>query len=1192
MKKLSTRLLCLMLVLTLLLSSMSSCRFIFGNKNNSSNNSTNQSTVVPNGNGNNNNNNPHSCSWTDIDELVEPTCTADGIVIYECTCGKKQFKILKAPGHDFGDWKVVTNAACDTFGEEERVCLNCDNKDTKSIDKIEHIYTVVEEEINQVLTRTYSCTLCDDTFSLASTLTENFEEIEAQRLSNCSNDFSFYVICGEDESYIRKNLRIFDAYYEGTEYENSENALCSYSLTETDENLWLVTPTKQYTPGDTYKAVRSGGVVFKDYGLKDLTFSIFKETTKIIEVNESLIFIQNLENRNPGYYPYTIDFSENSDTYWLTLKKIDGLKVGDVICVGPATNIDEVFGNINQKNTFGKIATMEYIESEKFYLVALDIPSMSEVFDKIDIYTSNIEDFGEIEINATDYTDNVVERLLTDEDFISFAGASYATTLEYLNERQLATPLSTFKEFLNSIHIDHGKSIGLNCNEDNILSAKTVIVGEISIPVMLDSSNPNSNIGTIVISFEACVSLDYLDFIILCNDNDKAKLSIWKLITNLKIGAEQSVTVSFNFNVEMSIEYSMDAKPYVYNLATDTYHFGGCKTVSSIKLGNRVWLYTEDFVAGIIEGGINTSKECKSCKPVSAITTDYFVLNQKSNTIHLYNCSHIKSVSPDNLTISELAYGNLLISGYTPCGTCKPQQRYSNSFSEKLLGKIESQDFGDSAEEIQAVAAEIRNSNTDSKIQIGEIPVTFGPCKVDFELYIYVDFKLEATLEYNYEVTIKNEYGVELKGIALRPYFTAPKKIEKSNCLTVIGKARFDVGALGIARATFIGWDDVIYVSLNAKLGLYAEIHGAMQKDFLNNNNSYAAAYFESGVHVEIYAEALIPVFVPDGGVFNIYAEDIPIWKLGYGKICYNYANLPEELVLDSIFFSLDRDVLMTVNSYDLVNMKKTTTRLNYLGNNGRYSVEYYLADGSNCYISNGTIIITNYKEKFTDQLTIKVVGYDTGSKYKKDNTYFTLPEITIDIVYDEILPEIVCTTIPEALDAPDGTRIEITGTVKFAGTWYPSYNNMRATIVDSYGNELYIYQLKTKVSLGDIVTIYGYITTYYDQREVAEGATAKIIGHDSSFEVKHVSTVSEVLSLPDYTNVIVIGTVTSIDTPYNSINDNISVTISDENGNSIYVHRLSGNVNIGDKIQITGFVYTYDGIKEIGGGATFEKLN
>lgn len=84
--------------------------------------------------------------------------------------------------------------------------------------------------------------------------------------------------------------------------------------------------------------------------------------------------------------------------------------------------------------------------------------------------------------------------------------------------------------------------------------------------------------------------------------------------------------------------------------------------------------------------------------------------------------------------------------------------------------------------------------------------------------------------------------------------------------------------------------------------------------------------------------------------------------------------------------------------------------------------------------------------------------------------------------------------TIAEALKAADGTQVIIAAKVKSVDTeWSTQYNNMSVTLEDATGT-LYVFRLATKVALLDEVIVTGTMATYYESRQIAQGATAEIV--------------------------------------------------------------------------------------------------
>lgn len=81
--------------------------------------------------------------------------------------------------------------------------------------------------------------------------------------------------------------------------------------------------------------------------------------------------------------------------------------------------------------------------------------------------------------------------------------------------------------------------------------------------------------------------------------------------------------------------------------------------------------------------------------------------------------------------------------------------------------------------------------------------------------------------------------------------------------------------------------------------------------------------------------------------------------------------------------------------------------------------------------------------------------------------------------------------------------------------------------------------------------------------------------------------TIPEAVASADGKLVSVKGTVKEINDAWSDQYKNITVTIEDAEGNTLYIYRLKTNVAVGDKVTITGKVSSYNGAKQIASGAT-----
>lgn len=81
-------------------------------------------------------------------------------------------------------------------------------------------------------------------------------------------------------------------------------------------------------------------------------------------------------------------------------------------------------------------------------------------------------------------------------------------------------------------------------------------------------------------------------------------------------------------------------------------------------------------------------------------------------------------------------------------------------------------------------------------------------------------------------------------------------------------------------------------------------------------------------------------------------------------------------------------------------------------------------------------------------------------------------------------------TTIPDALAAADGTKVNLTGTVHSFYEDWSSYGNCSPYIVDEAGNKILVFRTTTHVYVGDVVTVEGTITIYNTVAQVAQSGS------------------------------------------------------------------------------------------------------
>ena len=934
----------------------------------------------------------HVCSYDIIDTVCELNCESSGVVVKYCECGKSVSEFVETVGHSYGEWKIISESSCDRNGIKESVCTRCGAIQRSVAEKTSHDYLTSEEYVDGTAYIRYTCQVCSESFSLDAD-TELCEEGESY-VANRPENFSFNVICEGDETYIRENLKIVDAYFESSE---TNLGTVEYTLTYLENNIWQVSPKTKYTPGSTYVASRRGGVVFKDYGFSDLAFSIEKERTESVSLNNDIIFISELDRVYGGYLPYSLEYSDGEGEMFLTLGKADHINEGDIICVGPATNVNE-FINSDAEHIFGRVVSKIKLESGKILLL-LKEPTTSEVFSSLDIYSEYIKEVSGF-VLADDIEEQLTAALLGDEDFAKLAAATYDAAHEYASSRGLTASCGTFADFIKSIKIDEKtyEPPTLSYVGDAArITSKIAIIGEASIPVALSGQK----LGSIKLNFRAYININGIT-VLMNMEGGKFSWSGYDNGLEFFFGMTDDITVGFTFDVITTIDYSAETKPYILNTESGTYHFKDCRHVGMIKDESKKQAVTTQQLFELIQSG-SAKNECQSCLPILAMKASMYVLNTKTKFYHTATCPNGRLIISENIMFTDRTSDQLLEDGYYACGTCNPDQIHVNAFDEKLLDKIAYGDFGEHMKELEEITRSIKNE--DKKIILGYYPLSFtGFDREDLTLSVYIDFHLEATLHYEYEIHHSGLIAYRGTKDGVRSFEQTFDESVTKNSLTMVGKARLDVGLQFDLDIYLKGFKRSINGNITCKMGLYAKLHGALNLDFTDKTGDYAAAYFEAGIHMDAHGSLTLPIIGTKNAQF--INGDIPLKKLGYETVYYGYASLPDTIVFDAPYIDLNRLGLAHVKYFDLVKMTSGETNIEVFAPSEHYTIEVSLSSDRYCYIKGGYLFVSKNAPAFSTTIKVKFTGTDTWSDYRKGNCKVVLMEYNIPVSYDGVWGE------------------------------------------------------------------------------------------------------------------------------------------------------------------------------------------
>ena len=931
---------------------------------------------------------PHDESTT----VLEATCTQDGYTTHTCkVCGHSyisEYKIAK--GHTYDAWRENVPASCESAGEQIASCYHCGSTITRTVAATGHLYVLIAvSEVDRA--NTYQCEYCEDTIVTEIDSEDVYLETTEQLL-NQENTFSFVIVTPHDIDYIRENLSIIDAYFEGTEYVTNENVIQKYNVTASDtvENGWLISPKNPYEGGATFIAKLKGDLEFADYNASELTFSIVDEESSEVEFSDNIVFLKALEQENPGYYPYNLSIPEDAEYIYLILSKVDGIDIGDIILIGDVTTAEEIF-TTDSEIVFGKVEVI-YLNDDSEYVCVLSCPDLSEVFDRLDISNEsnvNFDDYPEVqealEKESLDY-------LYNSDDFAKFLIATDQTVQRYALEKKLVATSLTRESFSDMLKISpptvksEGEKITLTFSgsfTNKFKDSKGNEIGEFSIDF------------TISMELGFKIGVNY-------------QLKYWWFIPTgieyFDISVTQEDSITIDFNVNFKIDYDLEAnKPrYYYNKNSLKIHVDGCTYGKMTNASNIVYISAEEMLKYANTPGYTT---CAKCQPVDGLNRAAFVYNTSTHTLHTYDGWHVENqMNQENIAVYYGSYAvvaaKLKLQGkdFDVCDWCKPDKKETLDFEESLLQTYKYADWGDKVSEIKewAKSAGVKEYEDPNGIVIGEIyyPIAYI-ITVNVELRVNLSFEFEAALNYHYEQTHTNVYGMRLQNGRVNSYSNTTKS-ESESTLKMSGRVDFKVGLRADGYVSIVGLSKWIRAGFYIEAGAYLEGKGIVYITTEPGIENYAAAYFSTGLYVD--SSFYYKLFGLSGDASVIDNKKFPIATFGYDRAYYSYTNDVDNIEISSDT-TLDLNTLLAVKYYDVQGEKSVDDVLNL--NSNLYKVEIKLASGEHCRIVNGRIIIDSDAPCiFTDTIIITVSGNTTWQQYVKGSSVIYLETRTIELAY------------------------------------------------------------------------------------------------------------------------------------------------------------------------------------------------
>ena len=554
-----------------------------------------------------------------VELVVEPTCTSMGYTEYGCEHCDEAYvdNFVSALGHTYGEGVAIIKEDCTTRGVYESTCVRCGEAHRYSVNPNGHSYVEISSDGTTV---DYQCEVCLDVVNIASDdRIENY--IGVIEIFDVEPNFSFQILSNADESYIRENLKIIDSYFNGTEYENDAEVIQAYNLTDNGGGLWTVSAVVGYEYDVTYLAKLTGELAFNNYKGNELSFTVMGDPNheNSYAYKDGVLFLKTLENTNGGYYPYEVRNASEGGIY-LVVSKIDGLSKGQILCIGDVESLDDI---TSDTECYFGIVGDAYPLSNGQYAVMLAEPELQGIFDDLDIAFTDDVDLSGVDLDVTEFENNVVDALYSNEEFVEFLSSVKVASDNYLEANGYYSPnLVDTETFLNSVEITPNVSVNGNSLEIHLDGVITLDI----------NNDGGEKIGTLKIEFSFDMESQ---FKIDVNYDIKTKWSGIKL-ERFDVAMTQSDAISFDFHVSVDSD-KIGTSGYVINRNTGEAHLSCCVEVTRASDPSVFEKVSFEDMQG-------ANIKCTHCKPENGSSLENDFNGYYVNTLY---CSDWEKVASD-----------------------------------------------------------------------------------------------------------------------------------------------------------------------------------------------------------------------------------------------------------------------------------------------------------------------------------------------------------------------------------------------------------------------------------------------------------------------------------------------------------------------------------------------------------------
>ena len=141
-----------------------------------------------------------------LSATVKAGCTVDGYNEYTCSCGDSYRETLKAPGHSYGEWVVVTQPTATSTGLKTKTCSVCQDVQSEIIPALEEGLKVYSENYSIAIenaTNPYVIRIAKGVYSTAGEIkrADGVINYDSKTIAGFTYDAVIKIPCPEEGTY-------------------------------------------------------------------------------------------------------------------------------------------------------------------------------------------------------------------------------------------------------------------------------------------------------------------------------------------------------------------------------------------------------------------------------------------------------------------------------------------------------------------------------------------------------------------------------------------------------------------------------------------------------------------------------------------------------------------------------------------------------------------------------------------------------------------------------------------------------------------------------------------------------------------------------------------------------------------------------------------------------------------------------